>query len=70
MHYLLFFGIFGLPVVVCAGMFVSRFLDNFSSGEARRSGVNGTSGLPESDAHVSTLVETFFAGHIEQDQKK
>jgi hypothetical protein len=31
MHYLLFFGIFGLPVVVCVGMIITRLLDNVAT---------------------------------------
>ena len=70
MHYLLFFGIFGLPVVVCVGMFITRLLDNVATEKRFASGRTGASGLRESEFHMSDLADTFIAAPIEQDPKQ
>ena len=70
MHYLLFFGIFGLPVVVCVGMFITRLLDNVSTEKRSASGHTGASGLRESEFRMSDLGDTFIPAPVEQDPKQ
>ena len=70
MHYLLFFGIFGLPVVVCVGMFITRLLDNVSTEKRFASGRTGASGLRESEFRMSDLADTFIPAPVEQDPKQ
>jgi hypothetical protein len=70
MHYLIFFGIFGLPVVVCAGMFITRLLENVIPEKLAESGRVAKSGLRESEFRMSDLADTFIPAPIEQDRKQ
>jgi hypothetical protein len=70
MHYVLFVGIFGLPVVAGVGILVARVLDAFASEEPP-----GPDCIPESDphdteSHVSDLVDTFFTAPVLQNPKQ
>jgi hypothetical protein len=58
MHYVLFVGIFGLPVVVCAGMLVARVLDTFAADEPPEPDRIGNSRLGEIESRVSDLADT------------
>jgi hypothetical protein len=70
MHYLIFFGIFGLPVVVCAGMFITRMLDNVATERQLASGRIGKSGPRESEFRMSDLADTFIPAPIDEDPKQ
>jgi hypothetical protein len=67
MHYLIFFGIFGLPVVACAGMFITRLLDNAATDKRLASGRNGPSGPRESEFRMSDLADTFVPVPIDKE---
>jgi len=70
MHYILFVGIFGLPVVVCAGMLVARVLDTFAPDRSPEPDRIGNSPLPEIDFRVSDLADTFITAPVEQNSKQ
>ena len=70
MHYLLFFGIFGLPVVVCVGMFITKLLDSVATDKLLEPGHTGTSGLRESEFRMSDLADTFIPAPLEKDSKQ
>jgi len=69
MHYVLFVGIFGLPVVVCVGMLVARVLDTFASDDPPEPGRIGNSRLGEIESRVSDLADTFITAPVEQNPK-
>lgn len=70
MHYLIFFGIFGLPIVACAGMLITRLLDNAAAEKRVESGLAVTGGLRESEFRMSDLADTFISAPIEHDPKR
>jgi hypothetical protein len=70
MHYVLFAGIFGLPVVACVGMLVARVLDTFASDEAPTPGPIGKSHLCEIESCVSDLADTFGPVSAEQNPRR
>ena len=69
MHYLLFFGIFGLPVVVCAGMFITRLLDTAATDKLLASGHIGPRAT-EGEFRMSDLADTFVPVPVESDAKQ
>ena len=69
MHYVLFVGIFGLPIVVGVGMLVSRVLDTFASDDPPASDRIGNSRPREIESHVSDLADAFFTAPAEQNPK-
>ena len=60
MHYVLFAGIFGLPVVACVGMLVAKVLDTFGPEEAPKAGPIGKSHPCEMESCGTDLADTFF----------
>jgi hypothetical protein len=66
MHYVLFVGIFGLPVVACVGMLVTRVLDTFASETPPEPDPIGAGGVDEMESRVTALVDTFAAAPVEQ----
>jgi hypothetical protein len=70
MHYVIFFGIFGLPVVVCAGMLITRLLDTAATDKLLASGHNSASGSRESEFRMRDLADTFVPVPIEPDSKQ
>jgi hypothetical protein len=70
MHYLIFFGIFGLPVVACAGMLITRLLDNAAAEKRVGSGPAMTGGLQESEFRMSDLADTFVPAPVEHDPRR
>lgn len=70
MHYVIFFGIFGLPVVVCVGMLITRLLDTAATDKLLASGHTGTSGSREGEFRMTDLADTFVPVPIEPDSKQ
>jgi hypothetical protein len=70
MHYVLFVGIFGLPVVAGVGILVARVLDTFATAKLPVPGRIPTSDLYDPESHVSELVDTFFTAPLEQNPKQ
>ena len=70
MHYALFLGIFGLPVVAGVGMVLARVLNVFAPEEPRGPGCIPKDDLQGTDSHVSDLVDAFFAAPLDQYPKK
>jgi hypothetical protein len=68
MHYVIFFGIFGLPVVVCAGMFITRLLDTAATDKLLASGHVGPSAT-DGEFRMSDLADTFVPVPVEPDTK-
>ncbi|OGB94432.1 MAG: hypothetical protein A2Z31_10525 [candidate division NC10 bacterium RBG_16_65_8] len=66
MQYILFVGIFGLPILVCVGMLAARILDGCAPDEVPEPGVLGNSRLPEIGSRESDLADTFFTAPVEQ----
>ncbi len=69
MHYLIFFGIFGLPVVICAGMVIARLVDTVATDKQLASGPIEASRPCESEFHMSDLADTFVPIPIEKDSR-
>lgn len=67
MHYLIFFGIFGLPVVACAGMVITRLLDNAATDRLFASGRKGMGGPGDGEIRMSDLADTFVPVPIDKD---
>lgn len=65
MHYVLFVGIFGLPVVVGVGMLAATVLDRFAPEEPPASGIRDTSHLPDAGSRERELADSFFAAAVE-----
>lgn len=61
MQYVLFLGIFGLPIAVCVGLLATRILDAFASDELPARGPLDASQLDETESRERELVETFFS---------
>ena len=70
MHYTLFLGIFGLPVVAAVGMVVARVLNVFAPAEPRVPGCVPKDDLQCMEAHVRDLVDAFFAAPLEQNLRQ
>ena len=70
MHYVIFFGIFGLPVVVCAGMLITRLLDTAATDKLLASGHIGTHDSRESEFRMRDLADTFVPVPVEPDSKE
>lgn len=70
MHYILFVGIFGLPVVAGVGMLVARVLDTFAPEKSPVPGCLPQDDLDDTESHVRDLVETFFTTPVEQTPKR
>lgn len=68
MHYVIFFGIFGLPVVVGAGMLVTRLWDSTATDRHLASGRIGPT-VSESEFRMSDLADTFVPVAVEPDIK-
>ncbi len=68
MHYVIFFGIFGLPVVVCAGMLITRLLDSAATDRRLASGTTGTT-AGDHDFRMRDLADTFVPVPVEPDTK-
>ena len=66
MQYVLFGGIFGLPIAVCLSIFIMRFLDTFQREEAPAKGRIAEGRLHEFDSRESELVESFFRAPVEK----
>jgi hypothetical protein len=60
MQYVLFGGIFCLPIVVCLSLFLMKALDRFRREEAPATGRIHDGRLHEFDSRESDLVESFF----------
>lgn len=69
MHYVIFFGIFGLPVVVCVGMLVMRLLDTAATDRLLATSHVGAGGPQEGEFRMSDLADTFVPAPIEPDSK-
>jgi hypothetical protein len=70
MQYVLFGGIFCLPIVVCLGLLATRTLATFRREEAPAKGRIGDGRLHECDSRESELVESFFRTPVEQTPKQ
>ena len=70
MHYALFLGIFGLPVVAGVGMVLARALNVFAPEETRVPGCVPKDDFQGTDSHVSDLVDAFFDLPLEQNPKQ
>jgi hypothetical protein len=66
MHYVLFGGIFGLPVAVCVSLLALKVLDTFASGDLPAPDRNDTDGLHEIESRDNALVESFFHAPVKQ----
>ena len=66
MQYVLFGGIFGLPIVVCLSIFIMKVLDTFHREEAPAKGRIHDGRLHEFDSRESELVESFFHPPVEK----
>lgn len=69
MGYVIFFGIFGLPVVVCAGILITRLLDTVAADKPLASGRVGTYESGESEFRMRDLADTFVPVPVEPDTK-
>jgi hypothetical protein len=70
MHYILFLGIFGLPVVAGVGMLVARVWDTFAPEDAVLSGRIPEDDLYGTGSHASDLADAFFADPVDQNPKQ
>jgi hypothetical protein len=70
MGYVIFFGIFGLPVVVCAGMLITRLLDTAAADTPLASARIGTRDSHESEFRMRDLADTFVPVPVEPDSKQ
>ncbi len=70
MHYVLFLGIFGLPVVAAVGMVVARVLNAFAPEEPQGPGCTPEDDLHGTESHMGALVDRFFATPREQNPKQ
>jgi hypothetical protein len=68
MHYVIFFGIFGLPVVVCVGMLITRWLDTAATDKLLASGHIGPR-AGEHEFRMRDLADTFVPVPVEPDTK-
>lgn len=66
MQYVLFVGIFGLPILVCVGMLAVKVMDRFAPDQSPAPGRPGTSPLDDVGARESELADTFFSAPVEQ----
>ncbi len=69
MQYVLFVGIFGMPVVVALGVLVGRIVDKFGPEKTPDSGRAGDTRLREAESRMNDLVETFCAAPAEQKRR-
>jgi hypothetical protein len=60
MQYVLFGGIFGLPVAVCLGLFALKVLDTFASDDLPAPARNDAGRLHEIESQEDALVDSFF----------
>jgi hypothetical protein len=66
MHYVLFVGIFGLPVLACVGMLVTRVLDTFAPETPLEPDRVVTSGVDEMESGRTDLADTFITAPVEE----
>jgi hypothetical protein len=60
MQYVLFGGIFGLPVAVCLGLLALKVLDTFASDDLPAPARNDAGRLHEIESREDALVDSFF----------
>jgi hypothetical protein len=70
MHYALFLGIFGLPVVAGVAMVIARAFSAFAPEDPRGPGGRSPDDLHGTESHVNDLVETFFAAPVVRNSKQ
>ena len=66
MHFVLFLGIFGLPVVACVGMLIARALDSFLPEAPPARGRTVADRADETESRVNDLVDRFISAPVEQ----
>jgi hypothetical protein len=66
MHYVLFGGIFGLPVAVCVSLLALKVLDTFASEDLPAPDCNDKDSLHEIESREHALVDSFFNTSVEQ----
>jgi hypothetical protein len=66
MQYILFVGIFGLPIVACVGILAARVLDAFAPDEPPAPGLLSTNHFHEIGSRENELADTFFSAPVEQ----
>ena len=66
MHYVLFGGIFGLPVAVCVGLLALKLRDTFVSDDLPAPDRTDTDRLPEIESREDALVDSFFHTPVKQ----
>lgn len=66
MQYVLFGGIFGLPVAVCVGLLALKVLDTFASDNFPAPDRNDKSRLHEIESRENDLVDSFFAAPVKK----
>ena len=70
MQYVLFVGIFALPILVCVGMLAVRVLDRFAPDRPPDPRLMGDSHLHAIGSRESDLVDTFFTAPVEQTPRR
>jgi len=65
MEYVLFGGIFGLPVAVCVSLLALKVLDTITSDDLQAPDRNDKDGLHEIESRDNALVESFFQASVE-----
>ena len=65
MQYVLFGGVFCLPVVVCLGLLATRILDRFRPEEVPANRRTGEGRLEDFNSRESELAESFFHSPVE-----
>ncbi len=66
MQYVLFGGIFGLPVAVCVGLLALKVLDTFASDNLPAPDRNEKSRLHEIESRENDLVDSFFTAPVKK----
>jgi hypothetical protein len=66
MQYVLFVGIFGLPILVCVGMLATRVLDRFAPDDPPAPERFGAIPPDDPGSRERELADTFFSAPVEQ----
>ncbi len=70
MHYILFVGIFGIPIVACVGMLATKFMDTFTPERTPEPDHLDKSRLQAIESRVNDLVDTFVTTPVEPSPKQ
>jgi hypothetical protein len=65
MHYIIFLGIFCLPVIACAEIIATKVWDTFITEKSPTLGPTGASHSAEMDNRASDVIEGFIAAPLE-----